>query len=193
MLLPVVRSPLGLPLGGPGLLPGPPALPGCWPEAYILQYCGSLLIPRTLLDTYTSHRSSGVLGGASAPPGSINENPLLSAKKPTQPKPSKNKTSSARSWSGGASPSFRSSCHWEGMAPLRGINSGGFPFNYSAMTPPRGKQVVAPPTDNSRGPGGPLNIPGGIPLFQYSTLNLGSSGPNGQRTRVWGASPCIVP
>ena len=51
---PVVRSPLGLPLGGPGLLPGPPALPGCWPEAYIIQYCGSFSNVRTLLDTYTS-------------------------------------------------------------------------------------------------------------------------------------------
>ena len=50
----MVRSPLGLPLGGPGLLPGPPALPGCWPEAYIIQYCGSFSNVRTLLDTYTS-------------------------------------------------------------------------------------------------------------------------------------------
>ena len=54
MPLPVVRSPLGLPLGGPGLLPGPPALPGCWPEAYIIQYCGSFSNVRTLIDTYTS-------------------------------------------------------------------------------------------------------------------------------------------
>ena len=59
MPLPVVRSPLGLPLGGPGLLPGPPALPGCWPEAYIIQYCGSFSNVRTLLDTYTS----GAWGG----------------------------------------------------------------------------------------------------------------------------------
>ena len=33
---PVVRTPLGLPLGGSGLLPGPPALPCCWPGAYII-------------------------------------------------------------------------------------------------------------------------------------------------------------
>ena len=59
MPLPVVRSPLGLPLGGPGLLPGPPALPGCWPEAYIKQYCGSFSNVRTLLYTYTS----GAWGG----------------------------------------------------------------------------------------------------------------------------------
>ena len=59
MPLPVVRSPLRLPLGGPGLLPGPPALPGCWPEAYIIQYCGSFSNVRTLLDTYIS----GAWGG----------------------------------------------------------------------------------------------------------------------------------
>ena len=67
MPLPVVRSPLGLPLGGPGLLPGPPALPGCWPEAYIIQYCGSFSDVLTSLDTYTS----GALGGMAPPLGSI--------------------------------------------------------------------------------------------------------------------------
>ena len=59
MPLLVVRSPLGLPLGGPGLLPGPPALPGCWPEAYIKQYCGSFSKVPTLLDTYTSRAWGG--------------------------------------------------------------------------------------------------------------------------------------
>ena len=63
MPLPVVRSPLGLPLGGPGLLPGPPALPGCWPEAYIIQYCGSFGDVLTLLE----HTHLGP-GGDGAPP-----------------------------------------------------------------------------------------------------------------------------
>ena len=67
MPLPVVRSPLGLPLGGPGLLLGPPALPGCWLEAYIIQYCGSFRDVRTLLDTHTS-TAYKPMGGDGAPP-----------------------------------------------------------------------------------------------------------------------------
>ena len=54
---PLVRSPLGLPLGGSGLLPGPPALPCCWPGAYIIQILRFVVYTTTLLDTYTSHRS----------------------------------------------------------------------------------------------------------------------------------------
>ena len=55
---PVVRSPLGLPLGGSGLLPGPLALPCYWPGAYIIQILWFFGCTTTLLNTYTSHRSS---------------------------------------------------------------------------------------------------------------------------------------
>ena len=52
---PVVRSPLGLPLRGSGLLPGPPALPCCWPGAYIIQMLWFIVYTNILYLIHTHH------------------------------------------------------------------------------------------------------------------------------------------
>ena len=170
MPLSVVRSHLGLLWGGPGLLPWPPALATCRPEAYIIQYCGSICIRRTLLDTYTSQRSTGP-GGAGAPPGSI-----------------KGKTSIAENApkvfqqlgirSSGCPSLFPVSPGSGGAGHPPGYQLGELPLTSKREDAPTGPLRIAPLTDCSRGRGGPISIP--------------NSGDRGPGPVVWRASPSFT-
>ena len=169
MPLPVVRSPLGLPLGGPGLLPGPPALSGCWPEAYIIHYCGSFFDVLTLLDTYTSgargdgapprfHCSNcSTPGGDGAPPRHNNR---------------------------GASPWFTCPSNWQrrmGVTSL--VHSGGPPL-ISISTIPYGR-----PTWDTRH-GGHW---GASPYFRIVSVCSCRSTLTERRTWGRGTAPYIMP
>ena len=171
MPLPLVRSPLGLPLGGPGLLPGPPALPRCWPEAYIIQYCGSFKNVRTLLDTYTS----GAWGGCRPP---LVPNKFVSGGPPLDSLSSRDRSEVAlhgTGMDGGATPYFRTASAYQGRSTLHGRRTrdrGAAPYFIPALE-----------SQNSS-----------APRRQRST-DRGASGyfSTAIQVRVWGVSPYFKP
>ena len=171
MPLSVVRSPLGLPLGGPGLLPGPPALPGCWPEAYIIQYCGSFSNVPTLLDTYTS----GALGGWRPP---LVPNKFVSGGPPLDSLSSRHRSEVAlhgRGRDGGGTPYFRTVSVHQCLSSLPGRktrNPGATPC-FKTASAYQGRSTLHGRRTRDRG---------AVPYFSTAI-----------QVRVWGVSPYFKP
>ena len=220
MPLPVVRSPLGLPLGGPGLLPGPPALPGCWPEAYIIQNCGSFSNVPTLLDTYTS----GAWGGWRPP---LVPNKFVSGGPPLDSLSSRDRSEVAlhgRGRDGGAGPYFRTvSVHqclsslpgrktrdrgatpcfktasaYQGRSTLHGRRTrdrGAAPYFIPALAS-QNSSAPCRPRSRDRGASPYFSTAiqvrvWGLPLFQTTTPSIGSS-PRRANDQGRGASPFVT-
>ena len=178
MPLPVVRSPLGLPLGGPGLLPGPPALPGCWPEAYIIQYCGSFSNVPTLLDTYTS----GAWGGWRPP---LVPNKFVSGGPPLDSLSSRDRSEVAlhgRGRDGGATPYFRTVSVHQCLSSQSGRKTrdrGATPC-FKTASAYQGRSTLHGRRTRDRG---------AAPYFIPALASQNSSAPCRPRSRDRGASP----
>ena len=121
---------------------------------------------RTLLNTYTSHSSNRVPGGDGAPPGREHwgASPYFTPHLPHPWGRRKRRPPRIANRGLGGLPFFQDTTgHWEGMAPLRGISSGGLPLVHPTCSTPVGAAKVAPPTDKR-----PVDR-GGLPFFQGIT------------------------